>query len=70
LPRVDRRRDQRLKSIPGAPPNLLVEPHGCPFAARCEFAFERCKSEMPPLDLITLNHKVACWVDARTGMPR
>jgi oligopeptide/dipeptide ABC transporter ATP-binding protein len=70
LPRVDRRRDQRLKSIPGAPPNLLIEPHGCPFAARCEFVFERCKSEMPPLDPITINHKVACWVDVRTGEPR
>jgi oligopeptide transport system ATP-binding protein len=34
LPRADRRRDRRLKSIPGAPPNLVVEPHGCPFAPR------------------------------------
>ena len=49
LPRVDRRRDQRLKSIPGAPPNLLVEPHGCPFAPRCEFVIERCRTENPPL---------------------
>ena len=36
LPRADRRRGQRLKSIPGAPPSLLVEPKGCPFAPRCE----------------------------------
>src|SRR4026208_2347933 len=49
LPRVDRRRDQRLKSIPGAPPNLLVEPSGCPFAPRCEFVIEQCLAENPPL---------------------
>ena len=43
LPRVDRRRDSRLNSIPGAPPNLLVEPRGCPFAPRCEYVIERCR---------------------------
>lgn len=70
LPRVDERRYSRLKSIPGAPPNLLVEPHGCPFAPRCEFAFERCLAEMPPLELVAPNHKIACWVDVTTGKPR
>ena len=71
LPRVDRRRDRRLKSIPGAPPNLLVEPRGCPFAPRCEMVFERCRVEMPPLIQIALrNHQVACWFDVTTGKPR
>jgi oligopeptide transport system ATP-binding protein len=70
LPRVDRRRDQRLKSIPGAPPNLLVEPHGCPFAPRCEYAYERCRQEMPPLTLVTPKHLIACWIDVKTGEPR
>jgi oligopeptide transport system ATP-binding protein len=70
LPRVDRRRDHRLKSIPGAPPNLVVEPHGCPFAPRCEFAFERCWAETPPLEPIEPRHKIACWVDIDTGEPR
>jgi len=70
LPRVDLRRQQRLKSIPGAPPNLLVAPHGCPFAARCDFAFDRCHAENPPLELVAHNHKIACWVDVTTGKPR
>jgi oligopeptide transport system ATP-binding protein len=70
LPRVDRRRDQRLKSIPGAPPNLLVEPHGCPFAPRCEFVIERCRVENPPLLDVGQNHASACWVDVKTGTPR
>jgi oligopeptide transport system ATP-binding protein len=70
LPRVDRRRDRRLKSIAGAPPNLVVEPHGCPFAPRCEYVFERCWTETPPLELIEPRHKIACWVDIDTGEPR
>ena len=67
LPRVDRRRDRRLKSITGAPPNLLVEPRGCPFAPRCEFAMERCRVENPPLVVAAPGHKVACWYDVETG---
>jgi len=70
LPRVDRRRDRRLKSIPGAPPSLLVEPHGCPFAPRCEFVLERCKTENPPLKMVQGSHTAACWVDVATGAPR
>ena len=71
LPRVDRRRDRRLKSIPGAPPSLLVEPHGCPFTARCEYSIERCRNENPPLTPVGQNHhNIACWVDIKTGARR
>jgi oligopeptide transport system ATP-binding protein len=65
LPRVDRRRDDRLKSIPGAPPNLLIEPHGCPFAPRCEYVINRCWDERPPLVSITPTQRAACWVTTR-----
>ena len=67
LPRADRRRQHRLKSIAGAPPSLLVEPRGCPFAPRCEYACEKCWSENPTLIQVVPGHKVACWVDVRTG---
>jgi oligopeptide transport system ATP-binding protein len=70
LPRVDRRRDRRLKSIPGAPPNLLTEPQGCPFAVRCEYAIEHCKIENPVLNLVAAEHEIACWVDVKIGAPR
>ncbi len=65
LPRVDRRRDHRLNSIPGAPPNLLVEPHGCPFAPRCTFMIDKCRVENPHLSDISSGHRMACWVDVR-----
>ena len=70
LPRVDRRRDNRLKAIRGAPPNLLVEPHGCPFAPRCEAVIERCLVENPELVQVNAGHKAACWVDIKAGAPR
>ncbi|MEW6094849.1 MAG: ABC transporter ATP-binding protein [Chloroflexota bacterium] len=70
LPRVDKRRTHRLKSIPGAPPNLLVKPHGCPFAPRCELAFDRCRVENPLLVEVAPGHYMACWADVRTGKPR
>ncbi len=70
LPRVDKRRDKRLKSIPGAPPNLLVAPRGCPFAPRCEFVHERCRDENPPLRPVAAGHRAACWVDVSTGGER
>jgi oligopeptide transport system ATP-binding protein len=67
LPRADRRRDHRLKSIPGAPPNLLTTPVSCPFAPRCEYAVERCRVENPALEEILPGHEIACWVDIRSG---
>jgi oligopeptide/dipeptide ABC transporter ATP-binding protein len=63
LPRVDQQRGQRLQSIPGAPPSLLVEPHGCPFAPRCSHTHERCRVEIPPLVSISTGHKSACWLN-------
>ena len=67
LPRADRRREKSLKSIQGAPPNLLAEPVGCPFAPRCEFVQDRCVRENPLLQVVEGKHKAACWVDVKTG---
>jgi ABC-type dipeptide/oligopeptide/nickel transport system ATPase component len=47
-----------------------VEPHGCPFAPRCESVIERCLVENPELALVDTGHKAACWVDIKTGAPR
>jgi oligopeptide transport system ATP-binding protein len=70
LPRADRRREHRLKSIPGAPPSLLIEPRGCPFARRCEYVLEKCWIENPQLTPCGPRHKVACWIDINTGEPK
>ena len=67
LPRVDRRRDRKLISIPGSPPSLLVKPKGCPFRPRCQYAREICQIETPQLRNISQNHRVACWINVENG---
>jgi len=51
----------RLKPIPGTPPDLLRIPPGCPFHPRCGYAKERCSTEIPPLEAISDTHSSACF---------
>ena len=55
---------ERLRPIPGQPPSLLNPPPGCPFEPRCPYAFDRCRTEMPPLDPTgeEPGHVSACWL--------
>ena len=64
LPRLDGTRAERLESIPGQPPNLDRAPSACPFAPRCSHAFDRCRQENPPLDVVADGHEAACWLGA------
>jgi oligopeptide transport system ATP-binding protein len=62
LPRLDEAPGTKLVSIPGLPPDLLALPPGCPFAARCIYAIDQCKEEMPQLERVDgSDHIVACW---------
>ena len=70
LPRVDQYKDEDLANIVGMPPDLFVEPDACPFAPRCEYAFERCRKENPSLRALSGGHQVACWWDIDGGRPR
>ena len=64
VPRLDEKRHAELRTIEGAPPDLLKPPPGCPFMPRCAFARAICRT-MPPLDPVAGNsaHLKACWVD-------
>ncbi len=64
VPRVDEKRHSQLKTIEGAPPDLLQPPPGCPFMPRCAFARAICRT-MPPLDPVAgdSSHLKACWID-------
>jgi oligopeptide transport system ATP-binding protein len=70
LPRVDERKHDKLFSIEGLPPVLYHKPNACPFAPRCRWAVERCWKENPELETVLPEHRVACWVDTKTGRPR
>ena len=41
---------ERLRPIAGQPPSLLYPPPGCPFAPRCVYVMDRCRTEDPALD--------------------
>jgi len=70
LPRLDETRHRRLASIDGLPPVLLQKPTACPFADRCDYHVERCLQENPQLETISVDHRVACWVDPSTRRER
>jgi peptide/nickel transport system ATP-binding protein len=67
LPRLDLKAD-RLEQIAGQPPSLLRPPSGCAFHPRCEFVFDRCSVDVPPLvSSAGVNHLHRCLLgdDAR-----
>jgi len=49
-----------LEWIPGSPPDLSSQISGCKFAARCPYAFERCRKEPPSFREVEPAHMVAC----------
>jgi oligopeptide/dipeptide ABC transporter ATP-binding protein len=61
IPPVRGAERDRLRQIPGAPPDPASAPAGCPFAPRCPYAIERCRAEMPPLTE-RAGSRAACWV--------
>ena len=63
IPRLDLGRQKRLVPIEGLPPDLLEAPNHCPFAPRCQFVFDKCWQENPPLEFVGPNHRAACWAD-------
>ena len=70
LPRVDEKERGKLYSIEGSPPVLYQKPNYCPFAPRCRWVMERCWKENPVLEPVSPEHRIACWVDIKTGRPR
>ena len=60
LPRLDAGRGARLRSIPGSPPSLLELGAGCPFAARCEFVVDVCRTAEPELVEVGRGRAAAC----------
>ena len=52
----------RLRSIPGAPPDLINPPKGCPFAARCAHAMPVCAAYRPAWTDFGDGHEAACWL--------
>jgi peptide/nickel transport system ATP-binding protein len=54
-------RQERLYSIPGAPPDLTAPPAACRFAPRCRHVQDRCRQEKPRLLGESPDHRFACF---------
>jgi peptide/nickel transport system ATP-binding protein len=52
--------EDRVMSIPGAPPRLDREIVGCPFRPRCDVWLDRCDGEHPVLRPVGPDHEAAC----------
>ncbi len=61
-PALERKR-RRLVLV-GDVPSPMSPPPGCHFHTRCPQAFDRCKTEVPPLAEREDGHLVACHLDA------
>ena len=61
VPRLDRAAHTPLPVVGGRPPDLSAPTAGCPFAARCPRADERCERERPELTEDEPGHAYACW---------
>ena len=63
IPVVGMDRSVRLKAIEGMVPSPLDWPDGCRFAPRCDYAFDRCRTDDPRL-LPVPPQESACWLCA------
>ena len=70
LPKLDSRESKRLVSIRGTPPDMLIPLQHCPFAWRCDYAFDRCWEEIPPQIEVAERHQVSCFYDMEKGAAR
>ena len=63
IPRVGMRYTRPLEAIRGMVPSPLDWPAGCRFAPRCDYTFDRCRTEDPVL-LPVPPQESACWLCA------
>jgi peptide/nickel transport system ATP-binding protein len=62
IPRIDARK-KHFTAIRGEMPSPLAPPSGCHFHPRCPHAMPRCKTEVPQLRGIAIEHVSACHLN-------
>lgn len=60
IARIDDERG-RFVQIPSSLPSPINKPSGCYFHPRCQYATEKCKEQMPPLETLENGRCVRCW---------
>jgi oligopeptide/dipeptide ABC transporter ATP-binding protein len=54
--------DEVLRTMDGAPPDLINPPAGCRFHPRCPDVMERCRHETPPYRKVRPQRWTMCWL--------
>jgi oligopeptide/dipeptide ABC transporter ATP-binding protein len=54
--------DEELRTMAGAPPDLIHPPSGCRFHPRCSQVMERCRYEEPVFEQVGPKHSTMCWL--------
>jgi oligopeptide/dipeptide ABC transporter ATP-binding protein len=54
--------DEQLRTMGGAPPDLIDPPLGCRFHPRCPHVMERCSQEEPPYEQVRPGRWTMCWL--------
>jgi len=69
LPKLGESVHNRLESIEGTPPDLLVRPSHCQFVWRCSLNQKQCWLGVPDNQQISPHHQAACFLDmAKEGV--
>lgn len=62
VPKLTDKKEEKLYSLVGTPPDLTNPPVGCPFTARCEFAMGVCKNNNPEDIKFSETQSSSCWL--------
>ncbi len=62
IPVLSRESKQRLYSIKGTPPDLMLPLNKCAFADRCDTCMPICRQTPPDMTTLTDTHSVSCWL--------
>ena len=62
MPGAHQQHSERLRAIPGSPPDLFSPPKGCAYHPRCPQAMKICNRHDPASTRISESHQAACWL--------
>jgi oligopeptide transport system ATP-binding protein len=62
MPHLGMDKSQKLRPIPGSPPDMSRVPPGCPFAPRCAYVRRVCLVRLPGFYPAGGRHQARCWL--------
>ncbi len=54
--------DEALRTMQGAPPDLIHPPAACRFHPRCSRVMDRCREQEPPFAKVGPGRSAMCWL--------